>query len=327
MKKPITAASLFLLLLSVVLLSVQPAESHLSQFTGGTGGPFKDRWMGGVTWVANNSTVGANITGSRTALQVVQTAFNTWLSPQSAPNLNLANLPVTQNTAGTTISRAGSDGTNLICFTCTDNAFNTPGILAITFTTTNTGGQITDADILFNPAVTFTTNPTGSTDPANIFDLQTVATHEIGHFFGLDHSAVVRAIMFPFAPPLETTLSMDDIAGMAAVYPKITPDVPTGSISGTVTFAGSNVAVFGAHVFAESTTNANAFANFPLVRKSPIGILTLPTGAYTIPGLPADSYIVTAEPLDAPVTNDNVANYPVVFGQPFVQTPFTTRSH
>ena len=152
-------------------------------------------------------------------------------------------------------------------------------------------------------------------------NLQTVATHEIGHFFGLDHSAVVRAVMFPFAPDILTTLSYDDVAGISSLYPQGTPDVATGSISGKVRLSGSSV--FGAHVFANSTTSALPFAN---VRKTPIGTLTLTDGSYTIRGVPPDSYLVVAEPLDLPVTDSDVS-WASEFNQAKVQTNFTTRWH
>src|SRR5262249_3533673 len=140
-------------------------------------------------------------------------------------------------------------------------------------------------------------------------DLQTVATHEIGHFLGLDHSGVTRAVMFPFAPASEHALSYDDDAGIAALYPKPLADVPTGGLRGTVRMLGSNAPVFGAHVYAESTTGALPFpASFNL-RKSPIGTLTKPDGTYVIQGVPPDSYIVTAEPLDGPESTGDVSGY------------------
>jgi hypothetical protein len=78
-------------------------------------------------------------------------------------------------------------------------------------------------------------------------------------------------------------------------------------------------------VFAESTTpNLTVGGN---LRKTPIGTLTTPDGSYTLKGLPADVYTVTAEPLDDPVTKSDIGSYPSAFGQSSLQTNFTTRWH
>jgi len=225
------------------------------------------------------------------------------------------------------------DGTNLICFVCHGDFDSEPETLAVTMTTVATqagvsdghggtvqfAGQIVDADIIFNSAHDFTTDGSGTGQ-----DLQTVATHEIGHFFGLAHSSVVRAVMYPFAPPVETRLSYDDVAAISANYGKAAPDVPIGSIAGTVRLGGAGV--FGVHVFVDSTTSAEPFAAFN-IRKSPIGTLTLPDGSYVISGVPADSYTVTAEPLDGPVLDSNLGGYAAAYGRSAVQTGFTSRWH
>ncbi len=307
-----------------LLISV-PALSFVPNLTSGQ----PDHWDFGafpVTWNLNSGT-GKNITGSVSVQQVITASFNTWLS---APN---AALQVSQGpNSNVTIEANSPANINLICFVCADADFSKDNkTLAVTITTTadrpgesnghggatTFAGQIIKADILFNPAAQFSTGSGGTGQ-----DLQTVATHEIGHFFGLDHSAVVRAVMFPFASTL-TTLSYDDVAGLSAVYAKANPDLATGTISGTVTLKGAGV--FGAHVYADSITAAEPFGTG--IRKSPIGTLTTPSGAYTIRGVPADSYIVVAEPLDDPVTNGDVSGYAASFGQTAVQTNFTTRWH
>jgi Matrixin len=314
------------LLAMAVLLLAAPGFSYLPEFT--TPGPQPDHWDFSafpVTWNLNPST-GSNVSGSRSVADVMQTAFNTWAS---SPNVLL----VVSRGPDSAVSSEGASppNTNLICFVCSDVDFaKDASTLAVTITTTanatgednNHGGtttfvgQIIKADILFNPSSTFTTGGTSGQD------LQTVATHEVGHFFGLDHSAVVRSIMFPAASSL-TTLGYDDVAGLSVLYPKTPPDVATGKISGTV--SSGTGGVFGAQVFAESTTGNAPFGGN--IRKTPVGTLTRPDGSYTIQGLPGDSYIVTAEPLDDPVSNSDVSGYSDAFGQPAVQTNFTTRWH
>jgi hypothetical protein len=318
---------LSLAMMGALLLAAAPMFSFLPDFT--APGPQPDRWLFdafAVTWNLNPAT-GSNISGTRSVADVMQTAFNTWTS---APN---AALPITRGADSSAGSEASSPSNiNLICFVCTDGDFSKDSsTLAVTITTTSNAagqsnghggvtivvGQLIKSDILFNPASTFTTGG-GSGE-----DLQTVATHEVGHFFGLDHSGVVRAVMFPAASSL-VTLSYDDVAGISALYPKNQPDVPTGSIAGTVTFNTSG-GVFGAHVFAESITGNMAFGGN--IRKTPISTLTRPDGSYIIQGVPADSYAVAAEPLDGPVKNSDVSGYAPAFGQPSLQTNFTTRFH
>jgi Matrixin len=321
--------SKLLIAISVLLFTaasaifIVPAFSFLPLLTSSK----PDHWSSTafpVHWNLNPSTKGAKVAGDRSVAEVMQASFNTWTS---APNTDLVITRGPDSTANKESSAPSTD--NLICFVCTDVSFGGDETLAITVTTTadsagesdghggtaQFAGQIIRADIAFNPQVEFDTGG-GSGQ-----DLQTVATHEIGHFFGLDHSAITRAVMYPFAPDLLTTLSCDDVAGISSSYPKSTPDVATGTITGKVTLNGS--AVFGAHVFANSTSSAAPFSN---ARKTPIGTLTLPDGTYTITGLPPDSYDVLAEPLDLPVSDSDVS-WASAFSKAKVQTNFTSRWH
>jgi len=312
-----------LLALAAALLVAVPAFSFLPQLTSSQ----PDHWSltaFAVQWNLNPTTSGAKISGSQSVAQAMQASFDSWAT---APNTALS---ISRGPDSSVSQEDNSPSNiNLICFVCSDAPFGGTETLAVTVTTTadspgtsdghggttQFAGQIIKGDIAFNPSTQFDTG--GGTGQ----NIQTVATHEIGHFFGLDHSAVVRAVMFPFAPDILTTLSYDDVAGISSLYPQGTPDVATGSISGKVRLSGSSV--FGAHVFANSTTSALPFAN---VRKTPIGTLTLTDGTYTIRGVPPDSYLVVAEPLDLPVTDSDVS-WASEFNQAKVQTNFTTRWH
>jgi hypothetical protein len=315
MKRKLILALIPLFGAAAALLYTLPAFSYLPNFSGST--PW--HWANATTQWNLNTSVGSNVIGG-SVVPTLQASFATW---STAPNTSIH---VSQG-ANTQVATAADDGINMICFICNDSQFsNSSGsvsdTIAFTIDTVQRNGQIIDADMLFNPQFTFlvgnATCPSGDT---NCEDLQSIATHEIGHFFGLDHSAIASAVMYPFqgSDPVRD-LGYDDVAGISSVYPG-TQSVPTGKISGTVRYAGTNNPVCGAHVFADFVS-ANSSYPSP-VRRTPIGAITGADGTYTITGLPVDSYTITAEPLDGPVTKDNI-NYSCNGTLP---TNFTTRQH
>jgi hypothetical protein len=111
-------------------------------------------------------------------------------------------------------------------------------------------GQILDADILFrNDGQALFATPAALSTPQgqSSYDLESLLAHQLGHWFGLDHSAVWRALMFPFAPPPgqflgdrptaeapDGPLSDDDRAGIRSLYPDSNDKVNAGTISGRV---------------------------------------------------------------------------------------------
>lgn len=154
------------------------------------------------------------------------------------------------------------DGRNSLCFGQSDGAF-TPGVLAFTrvVVADHLGAQIgsgpaatelsqiLDADVYFNPNDSRTIFATPAALAANpsAYDLESVLTHELGHFLGFSHSAVWRAIMYPFAPPPGTfvgsrptpqqpdaPLADDDRTGLRVLYPDPADAAHAGSIAGRI---------------------------------------------------------------------------------------------
>jgi MYXO-CTERM domain-containing protein len=81
------------------------------------------------------------------------------------------------------------------------------------------GRYFIDADIVFN-ARNFGWNTTGTGGGGSNVDAQSIATHEEGHFLGLDHSASGAAVMYAsYSGGLKRTLQTDDQNGVCAIYP------------------------------------------------------------------------------------------------------------
>jgi hypothetical protein len=78
--------------------------------------------------------------------------------------------------------------------------------------------------------------------PPGAFDLQTILTHEAGHFLGLAHATNDEAVMYAYYSQNSRELSVDDTAGVCAAYP---PHAATAGVScrlGASRSGGSSVA-------------------------------------------------------------------------------------
>jgi hypothetical protein len=240
---------------------------------------------------------------------------------------------VTRTTAQ---NACGSDGVNSICFDQADGAF-TPGILAFTRVITadiigvqlGTGapssqvGQILDADIYFDPSnsmIKFATPAVLAAAPA-AYDFESLMIHELGHTLGFSHSAVLAAMMYPFAPApgtfsgmrptaqqLDAPLGDDDRTGLRVLYPDPADTVNFGSLSGHILPANplslpssppGVTGIFGAHVVAVDAASGAVIGatlgGWSCAAPGPAQF----DGTYEISHLPVGhSYQVYAEPLD-----------------------------
>lgn len=166
------------------------------------------------------------------------------------------------------------------------------GTVALTPLLFYTDGRIVDADILFNgSSYSFTTK-----GQAGRFDIQDVATHELGHLLGLDHSGVAGSTMFPYVDTtviLHRSLSVDDENGMRDAY-------GTGgstTISGRLE-RGDGSPVRGAHVFAldpDGHLQGAALADA--------------SGQFALRGLVGGALSLHAAPLEQPVGAANISEW------------------
>jgi len=295
-------------------------------------------------------TVDQTAAGRLTEIEsVIQQSLGAWTGVPGT-SLKPATLGTLQRTSSPTACTS-SDGLNSICLNQNDPAF-TVGVLAFTrVVSADTAGeqlsastlpstfvgQILDADVLLRPtdAVTKFATPAALATNPNAYDLASILTHELGHSFGFSHSAVWRAMMFPFAPPPgqftgirpgsqspDAALSDDDRTGLRVLYPDPSDTTHVGTIQGRVLPANPRAlplsppgvtGIFPAQVVAvDNATGAVVAATMGGWSCSNSGPPQF-DGSYAFERLlvgTSQSYQVYAEPLDGPVTQDDVIYNP-----------------
>jgi len=275
--------------------------------------------------------------------QVIQHSLAVWTGVAGTTLKPSSLAPLTRVSAA---ASCAADGITSVCFDQPDMAF-TPGVLAFTriVTADHAGeqlangataagpGQILDADIFFNPAdsnVIFSTPAVLSANPKS-YDLESILTHELGHFFGFSHSAIWSAMMYPFAPAPGTIsgvrptaqapdapLADDDRTGLRVLYPDPTDATHVGSIQGRILPANflslpanppGVTGLFATHVVAVDAASgavvAGVLGGWSCASPGPAQF----DGSYTIQALPVGhSYQVYVEALNGAVDPTQVSN-------------------
>jgi hypothetical protein len=300
---------------------------------------------------------------------VIQQSLSVWAGVAGS-GLAAANLaPLGQTSGGN--SCTPTDGLNTICFAQNDNFAS--GVLAFTRTvasdavgqqlgakTAASVGEILDADVLLNPAISFATPGALAANPA-AYDLETILIHELGHTLGLAESPVTGAAMFPFAPApgtyrgdrpspsaTDAPLADDDRAGLRVLYPgstatgvirgRILPANPLSLANLPETAPGMHVTgYYGTHVVALDADTGQAVAGtLGGYSCDPAKQISNFDGSYEIGVLPlGHRYKVYVEPLAGPVGPTMLAGPLVVqpcrlgsrnpCNVPAVDTNFSTR--
>ncbi len=236
--------------------------------------PLNRRWSTSLPALASPVILTTAAQGSAAQLteieQMIAASFATW-SGVAGTTFNAASYPATESplarvAAANSCTSDGDtniNGLNTICFNQSSDAF-TIGVLAFTrtFTANAPGatlgssapalytGQILDSDTLFrNDGQAVFSTPAALSSPAGqgAYDLESLLTHELGHWMGLGHSAVTRAMMFPYAPPPgqflgdrpnasapDAPLSDDDRTGIRSLYPDPGDTTDVASLRGKV---------------------------------------------------------------------------------------------
>ncbi|MBU2595410.1 matrixin family metalloprotease [Patescibacteria group bacterium] len=169
----------------------------------------------GMDYQINFGTKPKNLSESQVSA-AIQSSFNTWTAADPKQKFNYA---------GTTTTKAAKfDGTNAILWKGI-----TRGALAITYawyyTTT---GELVEADTVFNRNYKWDLTDISAGDCGGTtgdYDVQNIATHEFGHWVGLDDlysSADKDLTMYGYGETKELkkdSLGLGDISGVNAIAP------------------------------------------------------------------------------------------------------------
>jgi hypothetical protein len=223
--------------------------------------------------------------------QAVASALATWAK---VPDVSIPS----QFVGFTGTSPLPGDGMTVIGF---ESRFDLDRVLGSTsFTVDAVSGEVIESDIFLNSTFSWSVAAAGE---AGRHDVESIALHELGHLFGLGHSALgetellgggrrvlaAETVMFPIAfaaGTINREPRADDIAGLSDIYGNERFRAAAGSITGRVTKNGAGV--FGAHVIAFSPESGRLVGGFSLAED----------GTFTIGGLESGLLVVRVEPLD-----------------------------
>ncbi|NLH75350.1 MAG: matrixin family metalloprotease [Verrucomicrobia bacterium] len=223
-------------------------------------------------------------------LNAVRAAFAVW---QSTPNSILRFEEGGTVASGVDVDEL--DNTNVVYWAkkstwVAGGSVNVVGATAVTFIA-RAGWLLVGADLVLNGVnYSWSTNPDGV---GGSYFVESIVTHEIGHFIGLEHSPLGGATMFYRDPGGIGTylgLSTDERLAVQFLYPAAGLLEMRGAIQGKITAGGTNV--LGAVIIAENPAGTIAAA-----------AVSRADGTYSLPALVPGTYRVRVCPLDPTISS------------------------
>ncbi len=145
----------------------------------------------------------------------IEEAMTTWTA-------NVPGLPKLTFVHGASRVTSTEDGTSLVRAGAITLAGHEKDLANTTTYAQDDTGAILKADVIFNTAYTFAVMPDPTLTCANVYDVASVATHESGHFFGLDEDySDTATTMYVFTNPCDAhkrELTSDDTQAITALY-------------------------------------------------------------------------------------------------------------
>jgi hypothetical protein len=188
------------------------------------------------------------------ATPAIAAAAQGWSGASGAPSLSAAD--------GEGGSEPKVDGKNTVLFAA-DGYAPAGSALAITVLSYDeASGAIVDADIVVNGKHAFAVLASGTTAPAGtmpvstegssgstterqVFDLQHVVAHEVGHALGLgDEASEPSDLMYPYSLPEDASVrapATDDLAGIDSIYAGQTPTAASHGGCGGASVSGGRL--------------------------------------------------------------------------------------
>jgi predicted Zn-dependent protease len=243
------------------------------------------RWKSGKIRIALSESLKLRLTSGAVDLSFVNAIKRSLRTWEAAGEIEF----VESWSSEVSASRNGKpgDGINLITIAPTsenlslfeENPFETSSRTKVYF---NSKGFISEADIVLNPLVQFSTNGTYGT-----IDLESTVTHEIGHLLGLDHSFVLGSVMFSHQAKNTSTLesnyfarslSSDDLFGLRSLYGANSPETQCcGVLAGRISQKNST-RVF--KIWLEDLITGNVVAGFDTKNDGSFRVSGLSSGIY-----------------------------------------------